>query len=483
MPFILSCWHSVLILSLFCVLLIATSMVLGLITKKSVWQLIAHAGVEKTKEKKTKKYYLIGLLVVVLGALLDQSIKEGMIYAKEKTLFSNTRIALPHSIPVKREYINDINRCKQDPVAYVMQLFEENDIVILAERLHPEYTQWQLFSQLIFNDAFAEKVGNVCTEFGLVHYQADLEQYLNNHFDATEELKKATAGIVRENGGLWPLWVNKNIYDFVLNLHEYNAQKDSSHKINLFFSDAAMSWQGITNNEQWRKAFYGIERDSLMACNVMATYNRLQTDNAARKKMLVIMNTRHSFNGVMGDIDPSVADYVFKAFPSKTANVLINGTTQLATPMRLGLWDEIALCIPDSSWAISFDDCILGNDFFDLFPVNPKNRKYKEVFNGMIYHRHPQDFHIVTGYDYMLDGFKDTLLHRSAIVGDDYLQGMMRSIETYEKYTSIKDSVPFFMLFNFVFLSLHYLILFFLLVNLIVISAVRRLHGVVHENG
>lgn len=151
--------------------------------------------------------------------------------------------------------------------------------------------------------------------------------------------------------------------EFVFDLHEYNAQKGSSYKINLFFSDATMSWQNITNNEQWRNAFYGIARDSLMACNVMAAYNKLQTNDTRRKKMLVIMNTRHAFKDVMPS-DPSTADYLFKAFPDKTANVLVNGSTQFFMPIKSGLWDETALAVGDSAWAVNFNECILGNDFF-----------------------------------------------------------------------------------------------------------------------
>jgi hypothetical protein len=180
------------------------------------------------------------------------------------------------------------------------------------------------------------------------------------------------------------------------------------------------------------------------------------------------MNTRHAFKGVMPS-DPSTADYLFKAFPTKTANVLVNGSTQFFTPIKSGLWDETALTVRDSAWAVDFNECILGNDFFDMFPFpTSKNLSYKEVFNGMIYYRHPQNFRRVTGYEYMFDGFKDTFLYRNAIIGREE-HNTRQYMANYEKNISLEDNVPLIKLFNFIFLSLHYLIMCFLWINLIIL--------------
>jgi hypothetical protein len=305
----------------------------------------------------------------------------------------------------------------------------------------------------------------VFTEFGNAKNQQVLDGYMRARFDSMEDLKKATARIVRENGGNWPLWDNTNIYDFILNLHEYNAQRDSAHKINLFFTDKSVDWQCITNREQWHNSF-SEGRDSVMAANIITKYSELLNNHTDRKKILVIMNSRHAFKGVM-PWDPSAADYLFKAFPVKTANVLVNGCAQIITPMKSGLWDEVALAVGDSAWAINFNECILGNDFFDLFPVpGSKNRKYKEVFNGMIYYQHPKDFRSVYGYEYMLDDFKDTYLHRSAIIGREG-HDMLQHIAIYEKNSSYE--FPLIRIFNSCFLCLHGLIMVFLLVNLIIL--------------
>ena len=47
---------------------------------------------------------------------------------------------------LEKPYIKDIRKHKQEFLEYIMQLFENHDIVVLCERIPPKYMQWQLFS-------------------------------------------------------------------------------------------------------------------------------------------------------------------------------------------------------------------------------------------------------------------------------------------------------------------------------------------------
>jgi len=470
-PFILTYMHSITITTLLLVLLVLPNIFTGLIRRKSIGQVIARASIQRNLNVVPKIYYIIGVCLIALIPFIHQSVKEYGIYSKEKTYFSNTRISLPLSVLTKAKYANNIVKHKENPKDYVMRLFDKYDIVVLCERLHPEYTQWEFFSQLILNDDFADKVGHVCTEFGRSCNQPQLEKYLSTVFDSEEELKKATAAIVRENGSLWPLWDNKNIYDFILNLYKYNHRtKDSCSQVMLHFSDIAKTWNNITSREEWENVFYRIEsRDSIMATNIIHTYNRLLNDDTEKGKLLVVVNTRHAFKDIMPK-DRACIDYLCKAFPSKTACVLINGTTQLLMPMKSGMWDEVSLALNDFSWAIDFENCSLGNEFFDLFPIpTSNNRKYKNLFNGIVYYEHPSNFQREYGYEYMLENFKDTLLHRSAVLGDNYLAREKQNISRYELMATETDKVFLFKIFNILFLTIHYIVLVFLGINLAIV--------------
>jgi hypothetical protein len=148
----------------------------------------------------------------------------------------STQTPFPVSLIRKKQYVRDIKTHKQKPLEYVMQLFEKHDIVVLCERWHPEYTQWQLFSEMIFNDSFASKIGNVATEFGRINAQKHLDSLLNSSFKSEDDRKKAFSCLVRENGGMWSLWDNINVYDFAVNLSKFNENQHEKQKINCFFA-------------------------------------------------------------------------------------------------------------------------------------------------------------------------------------------------------------------------------------------------------
>ena len=473
-PFFLISRYWVISFVLYELLLVVLGIIMALCTQKSIWQLFARATVAKESSVmyvKPRVYYALGLITLSVFCFLDVRctvFQERNV--SDRNMFqtlTNDKYAIPLCSMEAKRYANHINMVKQDHVKFLYNLFAEKDIVIISERMHPEYTQWDLFSQIILSDDFANKIGNVCTEFGRVNNQHDLEHYLSTPFDSEEELKKATADLVRENGGMWPLWCNKNIYDFIQNLHKFNAQRDKEGKINLFFSDEAAIWDTITNRLQWKSANYrSLHRDSIMAENTMSVYKKLVADNSDRKKILVIQNTRHAYKSNTHKLD-ATADYIFKTFPTQTANVYMNSVSLLFIPAKAGVWDAAALQIKDSVWAINFNESILGNDYFDMHQ-GMMGKRYKDVFDGMIYYKHPKDFIFVESYEYMLDDFKDTLLKRSAMVGDDYLNKTQVQIKLHESNNLPiiyeQKSVKIFNLFYSLF---HFLISLFLFINLI----------------
>jgi len=470
-PFFLTYFHKTILFTLFLLLLIVSCILVAVIAKKSIWQLVSRSIIIKTDSitfRRINKYLILSLIILTLIAIVDVGctvFQKATEEPDERNIFSflvKEKFALPVSSFATKKYAKNINITKQNHLKYIYNLFEKNDIVIISERLHPEYTQWQLFSQIILNDTFAAKVGNVCTEFGNINNQQVLDEYLSTTFSNEEELKKETAFIVRSNGGSWPLWTNKNIYDFIINLYNFNLQKDSMQKINLFFSDRAWHWDNITTPFQYKKAAYESEnRDSIMAVNIISKYKELALRNYNRKKILVIENTRHAYKEYK-----STANYIYKELPDKTANVLINNLSLIFSPAKAGLWDAAASQVKDSVWAINFNESILGKDHFDLY-LNLRRVKYRDVFNGMIYYKHPKDFRLITGYDYILKDYEETFIKRTIISGKDSLFAIkeIRFIE--EQPVIVKEAIEL-RIFNLLFACFHFFILLFLLLILVI---------------
>ncbi|MCL2651641.1 MAG: hypothetical protein FWD60_11550, partial [Candidatus Azobacteroides sp.] len=158
-------------------------------------------------------------------------------------------------------------------------------------------------------------------------------------------------------------------------------------------------------------------------------------------------------------------------FPDKTAVVWVNGTTQLTlSPTMNGTLDAAALEIEDSIWAIDFRDCPLGNTHLDLFPRLYKQNSltYKDLFVGMVYCNPPSKWIRSDNYPFILDNYQDTLLKKSALLGEKYLREQKELIKIGSYDTIDRRGSPFLAITNLSFLLIHSVILLFLFLNLFI---------------
>jgi len=456
-PLVLSILHFDILMVMYILVILVLSIILLPFTKKSLWQWCSGAQMKLQKNTYKSKLQIIIISGITIAIIIFPILRSNFRFNIADFFQNNKTEAYPVSVIEKNYYVKNIQRYKQAPVDYIMQLFDKYDIVVLCERMHSETAQWDFFSELVLNDAFASKVQNIFTEVGYAKLQEQLDAYMNTHFSSEEDLQRTTASIVREDG-IWPIWSNTNFYDFMLNLHKFNELREKENKINLFFTDATIDWNKVKNTQEYDSILVNCKYDSIMASNLMSQYNKLAT-----KKCLLITNTRHAWN-----IGKNEVTYIFQKFPKQTATVWIHCTSQLLYPAMNGTLDAAAIEIQDSIWAIDFQKCPLGNIDWDLFPRLYKlnNLKYRDIFTGMVYCKTPQQWIISDNYPFILDNFQDTLLKRSALLGEKYLNTIKSLIAKGYFNTINAHKNPLFALINLVFLSVHSIILLYLFLNL-----------------
>lgn len=474
-PFLLTFRTGVFGLSFVFFFLLIFNTIPCLVKKKTIWEWCATTKLTASQQGIYTHTIAKVAFAVVSALLITTFIQQILLLQKENKdviidyAIPATRTAISVSQIKKQRYINDIKKYKQEPFEYLMRLFENKDIIVLCERAHPEYTQWKFFSQMILNDTFASKVGNIATEFGRINEQARLDSLLGHSFDSEEDRRKTFAALIRENGGMWPLWSNTNIYDFAINLSRFNEKLEENQEINWFFCDVAGDWGEINDWQEWaNNNFENYDRDSIMAANIINIFDNL--DNA---KLLVIENTRHAYktnreNGM------TTADYLYRQYGEKAAFVWINNIScqspieVLKNPYQMGLLDAAAAHIKDSIWALSFSHSILGEDRFELLPFGDKwHLKMKELFDGMIYCLPPSQQFEKIGYRYILSDFVDTLLRRNKIVFGEERGELLTDNEINNHREPRTQTVRYFTLFNLVFYLFHYFVLLYLLLCLI----------------
>lgn len=327
----------------------------------------------------------------------------------------------------KQRFIRDFQAKGQDAQAYIMGLFDQYDIVFLVEREHPEYTQWDFFSQLILNDTFAERVGCVATEYGRHEQQQQVDAFLSTPYPSDTDRQKEAADIIRNSPAFHPFWFGRNIYDFIIRLQEYDITHDSAHQIRWFPGGGDSDWARL-DSDQTINSFYAMEKqhDSSIARTVIHYYNERKAADPSRNKMLVIVNQIHGFRNVLRQYRTTI-DLVDEAFPGKVGAVYLptaNFASPFSQPLYNGVWQDAATAVGDC-FAVPLKGSLVEKQYYTGLQAPEKfgTIKMDELFDGFLFYKTPYEYYFEeNGYPYFWENnFEDSLKRRFiAIRGDSF---------------------------------------------------------------
>lgn len=212
-------WSAFLTMIILAVLLLLSSIAV-FIFKNTWWEQLSKTQTIKTEKTSpiVIKYSFVFITLVFLSA--TSLIIYPFLKGKE-----DIKISLAPLYPVTKEtklYSDYIQKHAQNPVDYIFDLFNKYDLVVISERMHPEYTQYELIFKIINDPRFTNQVGNIFTECGSVSFQDTLRTYLHTHFENENSINKSTANLQRNSNGVWPLWDNTNLFDFFKTVNKLN---------------------------------------------------------------------------------------------------------------------------------------------------------------------------------------------------------------------------------------------------------------------
>ena len=344
-----------------------------------------------------------------------------------------------------KRYADFIKNKGQNPLDYIFSLFEKYDIVVISERLHPEYTQYQFFSDIVKDKRFSKNVGNIFTECGSVSFQDTLDTYLHTSFANEDLLNKSTAILQRNSNGVWPLWDNTNLFDFFKTVNRLNSPLPDSSKINWYFTDTEVDWTHM-NHAKFIEGYTSPVRDSLMAAHIIDKYKNIIIKQG-RKKALVIMNSRHGY-GLIADkfsknfrseYNAGTTAYLMKLLPGEVANVLMNTFSikysLLFTPVQYGKWETAFASAGNTDAGFNFIGSPFGDDEFDVAFSSSPGLTYNDVFTGFVFYK-PLSQHIKKqGFPYEFINFEDTILKRASYVDQAEVE-TFKNLIAYKKQTA-----------------------------------------------
>lgn len=287
------------------------------------------------------------------------------------------------SVQSVQEYIDYLKVNRKDINDYIFSLFDKYDHVILCERIHTEMTQYDMIYNLVTDDRFVEKVGNVFTEIGNVDSREAYRKLTDSEFPNDTLFQQALSSFMMENQTYHLFWSSTNWFYFLEKMARFNHKKEK--KVEILFTDRA----------NWIYHDRNYNRDSLMASNIISTIKEKRLN-----KSLIIMNYRHAYLRNEGNCGYHISE----CFQGKVANVLINTADLFISPFQHGKWDVAFEQMPEKAFAFNFKDSPFGKDRFDHYAFFSRLSKlrYEDMFTGFIYYKPLYLHYIGYGFPYSM---------------------------------------------------------------------------------
>jgi hypothetical protein len=336
------------------------------------------------------------------------------------------------------------------PKEYVLKSFEDKDIIVISERLHPEFTQYEMIVNIIRDHRFK---GNVYTEVGTFNSGEKINEFLGKEGLSKEEVEEEILKIFKDLD-FYPLWSNYNYYYLIKSIYEINQQRSGDDKIFLYPLDLIFEWGSIKCNEQYSMFMDMMEpqnnqppvidRNAIMGKHFVSAYLDAKYQHPNKKKALVIMNSYHGYTRIPAYLpdttEPftySTAEYIYKTFPKITKGILINfyptsGTIKLVAG---GKWDAAFKVTGNKDIGFDLRDTPFGETTFDMYNFGGKDYQsvnFEDLFDGFIFYKPIESFELAVGIPKIFNDslFVEEFYRRTAIDDNISIQEAKSSKET-----------------------------------------------------
>jgi hypothetical protein len=296
------------------------------------------------------------------------------------------------------------------PKDYVLKSFDEKDIVILSERLHPEFKQYEMIIDILKDDKFK---GNVYTEVGAFNSRKQINEFLLKEGLSKDEKETELLKIYR-NIDYLPIWPNYNFYYLISSIYDINQKRSEQDKIFIIPLDVEFSWDSIECSRQYNVfnpmlSTYVIERDLIMGKHFIQAYLEARYFNKNKSKALVILNTFHGYTRIPTYLplptQPfiySTAEYIFKTFPKSTKGILINGysSSTISKFVASGKWDAAFKVIGNKNIGFDLKDTPFGATKFDMYNFGGRDFQtvnFEYIFDGFVFYEPIENFELAKG--------------------------------------------------------------------------------------
>jgi hypothetical protein len=336
------------------------------------------------------------------------------------------------------DYLNKID--KKSAKDYILQKFQNHDIVILCERHHGDLSQYELIKEILNDEYFKKNVKNLFTEIGLINLYPEINNFLKTKgLDSLYVERKLNE--FQQKASFWAIWDNYNYHYLLRTIYDINNNSDN--QISYFPSDVEFDWSKVKDSaDYYREMEIDTEpRDSIMAYNIINRYKKIKSKK--NKKALIIMNFRHAFKIHTlsnGKLNKNTTKYLFDYFGNRATNILISPVIFIKKDkdyvyslIQNGKWNASFKYLNIDNIGFDFNNNIFGKDNFDMWPYH-STLKYENVFNGFVFYRPIEEQNLVLGFPGLISKDFEIEFFRRFKINQQYYENksLIKKLETKE---------------------------------------------------
>jgi len=322
-------------------------------------------------------------------------------------LFLLSTICCCSQNPEIKPYVDVLKKIeKKTAKNYILEKFENHDIVVLCERDHRDLTQYELIKDILSDDYFKQNVKNLFTEIGVINLQPEITEFLKTKgLDSVYVAKKLSE--FQFNSSFWTIWEKYNYHYLLQTIYDIN--NISENQISYYPSDVEFDWSQVKNSEDYYREmeFETEPRDSLIANNIINQFEKIKHNK--KKKALVILNYRHAFKihttRNNGEIQGNTTKYLFDFFGNRVTNILISQVSfsekeneYSCSLIQHGKWDASFKFLNIDDFGFDLENNVFGKDNLDIWNVNSRNN-YKDAFDGFVFYKPIEEYNLVSYFN------------------------------------------------------------------------------------
>ena len=299
----------------------------------------------------------------------------------------------------------------EDPIKFVIDKLKEYKLVAYGE-IHRRPVSWNLCKSVLNNPAFVQTVGTIFMELP-AHKQKTLDEF----FSSDSINRELVLEVFRDmtNSG----WIDKGMFDFILDLWKVNKELAPDQKIRLIACDNQCPYDQIKTMADYENYFmHSMDRDSFMAM----TISRYLTSNLDSRHCLFIVGMGHlcrSTNSAGSLLNKYLESG--QIFTIATHGPSIDNQGNIYGRVREGSFDSAFFKYENMKVAFALKNSPFGSEAFDLLQRQNIFGTYEQNYDGYIF-LGPLDSERASEYlfDLYSDSFIKELDRRWTFTGRDF---------------------------------------------------------------